>query len=411
MIKQMQKAISGNNFFFFIILFVLFSISLSIVSITVGINIRIGQLAILIMFSLVLLYDLKNSDINETLLLFFIFFALLLTFVSKNSSYSKIDEMKFVIKYILIFPATFYIGQWITRNLKIEEFLKVIEITLGLYIFMAFFLSIYPVSFLYNDRGELSGFQGTFLETGWFALVLGAFTLTSILARVDFNLKINKIQYILYFFSFLSLVLSKNKTIWIGGILIITFITLFKTIISNKKNAKASVQKLKAINSFYFIFASVIFVTIFLTINSMLSEPIVTMAMLEEKLNDERGKAYLVAITLLQNSDWFGGYGLGFIQQYFSVFTDEIIGLDENSGMIFNSYLDVWISVGILGIIFHFLILNISFSRTHLLTMILPLYWFIAANTNPAIGDEYYYLFLGISYGFIIKLKKEERKI
>ena len=143
----------------------------------------------------------------------------------------------------------------------------------------------------------------------------------------------------------------------------------------------------------------------------MLSEPIVTMAMLEEKLNDERGKAYLVAITLLQNSDWFGGYGLGFIQQYFSVFTDEIIGLDENSGMIFNSYLDVWISVGILGIIFHFLILNISFSRTHLLTMILPLYWFIAANTNPAIGDEYYYLFLGISYGFIIKLKKEERKI
>ena len=76
--------------------------------------------------------------------------------------------------------------------------------------------------------------------------------------------------------------------------------------------------------------------------------------------------------------------------------------------MIFNSYLDVWISVGILGVLFHFLLLNFSFSRTHLVTMILPIYWFIAANTNPTIGDEYYYLFLGISYGFIIKHKKEE---
>ena len=383
--------------------------SLSIVSITVGINIRIGQLAILLMFALVLLYDLKNNDINETLLIFFIFFAILLTFISKNSSYSKIDEMKFVIKYILIFPATFYIGQWIIRNLKTEEFLKTIEITLGLYIFMAFFLSIYPVSFLYNDRGELSGFQGTFLETGWFALVVGAFTITSILGRLDFNLNFNKIQYILYFFSLLSMALSKNKTIWMGFILIITFITLFKSIIANKENAKASIQKLKNINSFYFIFVSIIFITVFLAINSILTEPIVSIAMLEEKLNDERGKASLVAINLLQNSNWLGGYGLGFIQQYFAVYTDEIIGLDENSGMIFNSYLDVWISVGILGLCFHLLILSFSFSRTHLLTLVLPIYWFIAANTNPTIGDEYYYLFLGISYGFIIKLKKEMR--
>ena len=43
--------------------------------------------------------------------------------------------------------------------------------------------------------------QGTFLETGWFALVVGAFTLTSILGRLDFNLKFSKIHYLLYFFS------------------------------------------------------------------------------------------------------------------------------------------------------------------------------------------------------------------
>ena len=403
----MQKPIFQSTFFFILILFVLFSMSLSIVSINAGINIRIGQLAILLMFGFVLLDDLKNKSINETLLVFFIFFAILLTFVSKSSSYSKIDEMKFVIKYMLIFPATFYIGQWSVRNFKIEDFFKVIEISLASYILMAFILSVYPIGFLYNDRGELSGFQGTFLETGWFALVVGAFTITSILGRLDFNLKFSKIQYILYFFSMIALVLSKNKTIWMGIFLIITFIILFKSIIASKENVKESVKKLKAINSFYFIFAFIVFVTLFFAVNSILAEPIVSVAMLEEKLNDERGKAYLVAIRLIENSDWFGGYGFGFIQQYFSVYTDEIIGLDENSGMIFNSYLDVWISVGILGVLFHFLLLKFAFSRTHLLTMILPIYWFIAANTNPTIGDEYYYLFLGISYGLIIKYKKE----
>ena len=403
----MQKPIFQSTFFFILILFVLFSMSLSIVSINVGINIRIGQLAILLMFGFVLLDDLKNKSINETLLVFFIFFAILLTFVSRSSSYSKIDEMKFVIKYMLIFPATFYIGQWSVRNFKIEDFFKVIEISLASYILMAFILSVYPIGFLYNDRGELSGFQGTFLETGWFALVVGAFTITSILGRLDFNLKFSKIQYILYFFSMIAMVLSKNKTIWMGIFLIITFIILFKSIIASKENVKESVKKLKAINSFYFIFAFIVFVTLFFAVNSILAEPIVSVAMLEEKLNDERGKAYLVAIRLIENSDWFGGYGFGFIQKYFSVYTDEIIGLDENSGMIFNSYLDVWISVGILGVLFHFLLLKFAFSRTHLLTMILPIYWFIAANTNPTIGDEYYYLFLGISYGLIIKYKKE----
>lgn len=403
----MQNTVHNNNFLFSLLLFVLFAMSLSIVSINAGINIRIGQLSILIMFAFVLLSDLKNSDINETLLIFFIFFAILLTFVSKNSSYSKIDEIKFVIKYALIFPATFYIAQWSVRNFTIEVFFKVLEIALALYIFMGFFLSVYPIPFLYNDRGEISGFQGTFLEAGWFALVVGSFTLTSILGRLDFNLKFSKIHYLLYFFSIISLVLSKNKTIWIGVFLIITFITLFKSIISNKENIKDSVKKLKGINSFYFIFAFIVFSIIFFGVNSVLSEPIVSVAMLEEKLNDERGKAYLVAVNLLSNSDWLGGYGFGFIQQYFSVYTDEIIGLNEDSGMLFNSYLDAWISVGIFGVLFHFLLLYFAFSRTHLLTMILPIYWFIAANTNPTIGDEFYYLFLGISYGFIIKYKKE----
>ena len=405
-LNLMQKNV--HSIYNILFLFSLFFLSFSIVSINAGINIRIGQLSVLTFFALIILYDLRNKQLNETLLIFFIFFALLLALISKNSSYSKIGEMKFIIKYLLIFPATFYAGYWAVQNFSVKQFVRIIEITLAFYIFMAFLLSVYPIGFLYNDRGALSGFQGTFLEAGWFALVVGAFTLTSILVRLDYKLSFNKYQYILYFFSLISLVLSKNKTIWIGIFVIGTFLILFKTIITNKENIKDSVKRLKNINSFYFIGILIAFLVFFFVINLILSEPIVSVEMLEEKLNDERGKAYLAAIELLKRSDWLGGYGFGFIQQYFSVYTDEIIGLDSNSGMIFNSYLDVWISVGIIGLIYHFLLLKFSFSRSHLITLVIPIYWFISANTNPTIGDEYYYLFLGISYGFIARKTKEE---
>ena len=387
-------------------LFVLFFISLSIVSINLGFNIRIGQLFILLMFGITLLIDFKEKKVNETLLVFFLFFAFLLTIISKNSEYSKIGEIKFVIKYLLIFPATFYLGHWVVRNFEIRNFLKTMEITLGIYIFMGFLLYFYPIAAIYNDRGELSGFQGTFLETGWYALVIGAFTLTSILVRLDYKLGFSKPQYLLYFISLISLVLSKNKTVWIGVIAIIFIIAIFKSIIVNKKNIKSSVQRLKDINSFYFFMLCFVFILIFFIVNTFLPEPIVSVAMLEEKLNEERGKAFLATIRLLENSDWLGAYGFGFVQQYFSIYTDEIIGLDENSGMIFNSYLDIWISAGIMGVLYHFLLLHFSFSRIQLFTLIIPIYWFISANTNPTTGDEYYYLFLGISYGFIIKNKE-----
>jgi hypothetical protein len=55
----MQNTMSNNNYISFFLLFVLFAMSLSIVSINAGINIRIGQLSILLMFAIVLLYDLK----------------------------------------------------------------------------------------------------------------------------------------------------------------------------------------------------------------------------------------------------------------------------------------------------------------------------------------------------------------
>jgi|GEM_PF-2694861 len=382
--------------------------SLSIVSINAGINIRIGQLSILFLFAIIFMIDLKNHAVNEILVIFFLFFGFLLTLISYNSSFSKIGEIKFIIKYILIFPAIFYIGQWTIRNLPKRKFLIAIEITATIHIFMAFLLSFYPINFIYNDRGDLSGFQGTFLEAGWFSLVLGSLILTSILIRLDYKLNFTYFHYTLYFFALISQFLSKNKTIWIALLVILLFLMIIKIFISNHSNIRYSIYKLKQINSFNFVITFVLFVVVFFIINLMLEQPIITIDMIEEKLKDERGKAFLAAIALLKNSDWLGNYGFGFIQQYFSVYTDDIIGLDADSSMLFNSYLDIWISVGILGLIYHLILLKISFSSTHLFTLIMPLYWFIFSNTNPAMGIEEYYLFLGISYGLILKSKQKK---
>ncbi len=382
--------------------------SLSIVSINAGINIRVGQLSILFLFAIIFMIDLKNYAVNEMIVIFFLFFGFLLTLISYNSSFSKIGEIKFIIKYILIFPAIFYIGQWTIRNLPKRKFLIAIEITATIHIFMAFLLSFYPISFIYNDRGELSGFQGTFLEAGWFSLVLGSLILTSILIRLDYKLNFTYFHYILYFFAIVSEILSKNKTIWIALLIILFFLMIIKTFIANYSNIRYSIYKLKQINSFNFVITFVLFVVFFFIINSILEQPIITIDMIEEKLKDERGKAFFAAIDLLKNSDWLGAYGFGFIQQYFSVYTDDIIGLDSDSSMLFNSYLDIWISVGILGLIYHLILLKISFSSTHLFTLVMPLYWFIFSNTNPTMGVEEYYLFLGISYGLILKNKQKK---
>lgn len=382
--------------------------SLAIVSINIGFNMRVGQLSILLFFAMAILSDLKNNKLNEPILFFLLFFGILLTMVSFNSSYSKIDEIKFIIKYILVFPAAFYIGQWAVKTFSIRKFLFAIETTMAIHMFMAFFLSIIPISFLYNDRGANSGFQGTFLEAGWFSLVLGAFTLTSILLRFDYKLKFTRFHYVLYFVALICQFLSKNKTIWIALLAILIFLLIVKLFIDNNSKIRYSISKLKEINPFNFIMIFLLLLTTLFTVNMMLEKPIVSAEMIDEKLRAERGKAFFVAVDILKNSDWLGGYGFGYIQQYFAVFTDDIIGLNSETSMLFNSYIDVWISVGILGLIYHLILLKLAFSTSHLFTIVIPFYFFIFCNTNPTMGIEDYYLFLGICYGLALKTKQKE---
>jgi len=104
-------------------------------------------------------------------------------------------------------------------------------------------------------------------------------------------------------------------------------------------------------------------------------------------------------MKLLDESSYLGGYGFGYIEYYFSHLQTSIIGLGKGVGMVFNSFLDVWVSAGLIGLFFHLFMYVLSFSKEHFLCIVVPMTLFVYNNFNPFIGYEYHFVFLGLSYG------------
>ena len=372
---------------------------MSFMAVKIGI-VQLGQMAILMYFIYALGSDIRHRSVDIKLLLFFSFFGVLMTLVSFASPEPKIDEFKFIIKYLLIFPAAFYIGQWAVRNVEPKMFIRMIEIVLFIYVVTAFILYYYPLSSIMHIRPDMDDFMGTFFEPVNYAIATGIFVLTSYLLRHDEGLYPSRKVYALYIFTLLGLIMSHNKTIWIAYLGLGLFFLIIKWFIIQTNKTINSVSGLSRIHSGqYFLILTGVIMILFL-VNNLMPNPIVSWEMIQLKLESERGKAFFIALDLLGNSDWIGGYGFGYVQYFFSRFPDGVIGLGDWVGMIFNSYLDVWISAGIIGLLFHLTLLRISYKTMTLLSMALPIYLFLFANTNPVIGSEYYYLFLGISYGW-----------
>jgi hypothetical protein len=78
------------------------------------------------------------------------------------------------------------------------------------------------------------------------------------------------------------------------------------------------------------------------------SENIVTFEMLEHKWRSERGAALRTSIDLIAEEPWLGK-GFGFVAAYFGTHDENVIGLDEDVGNIFNSFFDMWLAVGVLA--------------------------------------------------------------
>jgi hypothetical protein len=64
----------------------------------------------------------------------------------------------------------------------------------------------------------------------------------------------------------------------------------------------------------------------------------------------------------------------------------------------FNVFLDTWLSVGVLGLVFSLGLVVLCFDRRSLVAVLVVTYLFVRANLSPLANDEYYYFFLGLCY-------------
>ncbi len=392
---------------FFALLIIL---SADAVKIHLGINIRIGQIFLLLVFGIILLWDLIQKSINISLLIFFISFAFLMTLISINSIYPKIDEFKFIIKYFLLFPAAFYVGSKIIVILNLKSFLKLIEVYLFIEIILAIILYFYPIETVIHNRG-VNEFKGTFWEPMGLAHALILIGLISISLRFEMNYWSRKVYiYIFYALILIAALWTRSKTFWLG--IFISYFTLltYKGFINIKNYLYLGKLKfiniynlkdlLKSLRLLYLIPILISFAFIFYFYNESLDYPIISKQIIQYKWEAERGAAFRHTLLLLQNSNWFGGYGWGFVESYFTNHNIPIHGLGEGNNALFSSLLDAWLTVGLFGLFFQLLLLKMAFSTKHLLTILIPTFFLIDGFINNTYGNEFYYFYLGICYGF-----------
>jgi hypothetical protein len=419
-------------FHLYFILYISILVFLSIPALKVVAGVRVGQFFVLVTFMILLIEDISNRELQYGILLYFFIGTVIMSLVSFNSIAPKFGESKFIVKYLLIFPAAYYTGMRAAQKLTLDKLISVMEIVVFVYCFNAFVINFAPIPqslldhFVSYREGwggvKYLDYQGTFFEAGWLAMGVGSVAAVALMLRYDLNLwpkkKIN--IYLLYSFVIITLGLSKNKTVWIALVLILLMLVIYKIHISllhsNRYqpiymvNKNAVLKLLSRVDSFKIILAVFSLIILFFIVNSSLSQPIISAEIIQEKLEKERGKVFLIIVDMLKDTYFFGGYGFGFIEAYFTLVPQGVIGLGKGSAMIFNSYLDIWISASIFGLIFHLGLVYISINNRYLVTIVIPLFYFIFANFNPAIGDESYYLFLGLSLSITTALTNRRKK-
>ncbi len=410
--------ISLEKLYFYLYLGAFILLSIPAIKLVPGVG--MSQVLILLLFFTLLVDDFLNKNIDYFILIFFLFGATIMTLISFNSMEAKFGEYKFIIKYFIVFPATYYTGSRMLQSIELKKVILLLEIVVFIYCLNAFLINFAPIpksilDIFVSYRTDWAGvkfldYQGTFFEAGWFGMGVASVAMSAILLRYEYKIypKDKTIFFALYGFVVLSLFLSKNKTVWIALILILLSLTIVKIFVrliySNqympqyleyKNHLLKLLSKIDVLKIIIFI---LLFIILFFIINSSLDHPIISAEILKEKMEKERGKVFTIIMGMLKDSSYFGGYGFGFVEAFFTTYDMDVIGLGKGTGMVFNSYLDIWLSASIFGLLFHILLIAISMSSRNYFSMVIPLYFIVFANFNPAIGSLYYYLFMGLSY-------------
>ena len=396
---------------YFVILYLL---TLPALKLPIGLDVRVGQVMLLVGFIALWLHDLLRREVPWGILLGSVGLGTLLSGISLLSPYPKVKELVFIIKYVALYPATFYLGYRLLGRMTVAQAVWVLEATLFVACVTSIVLHYYPVPFLIHERPEYLSLalKGSFWEQGSLAFFLGLFFITALALRISETLWPRNKFYLLalYGLALGCALASRNKSVWLAlgaAFLLAGFLIHAPLTVASRFWDRAKTRSLRRWGQRFLILVAILVPALALYNASLEpSEKIVTFEMLEHKWQSERGAAFRTAIDLIAEDPWLGK-GFGFVEAYFGTHDEKVIGLGEDVGNIFNSFLDMWLAVGVLGLVFSLGLVALCFDRRSLVAVMVVSYLFVWANLNPVANSEYYYFFLGLCYAAARSIRAE----
>ncbi len=374
----------------------LYTLTFPNIKIPVGLDLRLGQVVLMTGVFVLFLRDAYLRQMRWNILLALVGAGLLLSGISVLSPYPKVKQTVFLIKFIMVYPSAFYMGARVLSLISVRQFLKVLETTLVLACVGGLILDFFfPVVPLVHPRPNYpEGIKGSFWEQGEMAFVLGLFLLTSLSLRLTHGLWPRHRWWLvaLYGLTLGCALGTYNKTVWIAlGSALVVGTALLRTPYWNRRRKR------------WWLIAVVVLVCagaiglMFYNESLPPDKKLVTSQMLTNKWDNERGAALRLSWDLIQQNPVFGK-GFGFVEAYFDTHAAHIVGLGANVGAIFNSYLDIWLSVGLFGLAYSLGLIAAAFNRASLMAVFVVIYVFVCVNFNPYAQSEFYYLFLGLCW-------------
>lgn len=374
----------------------LYSLTLPTLKIPLVVEMRLGQLVLVAGFGVFALRELMTGRAHWGLLLVPLGCGIALCAISYLAPFPKVKQTTFFIKFLFLYPPAFYIGARLMAGLPPARLAMILEWVLFCACAMALLLSVHPIPLLVHERPEglASGLKGTFWEQGWFAFFIGLFLLASVALRFGYSAWPRRTWplVVLYLLAAYCAVASGSLTIWAGllGALILG------GLLYRPPGADPRVIRRWALR---LLGAAIVAAVALLVYNSLLppGEKLVTMDMLRLKWRTGRGAALRASWALIVQQPWFG-HGFGYVEAYFGSHAMSITGLGAGVAHIFNSYLDLWLTVGLPGLIYGLALVWAAFDRRVLFSTFVVAFLFVSANINPVAQHEYYYLFLGSAF-------------
>lgn len=386
----------------------LYALTLPTLKLSLGFEIRAGQLVLLFGFGLLMLRDLQMKQVRWGVLCLVLGLGIFLSGISLLETYPKIKQSTFIIKYVFIFPAAFYTGVRVPLLIPGRRLVRAFEATLVLACLVAIGMEQHPIPMLVHARpAYLSvGLKGTFWEQGAFAFFIGLFVLASLALRIRLSHWPRRRWrlFVVYGLALGCAVASHNKTVWLGLLgAILTAALIYRDAPRLRRALGARLGGSGTVKRWIWrlVLVALILAVALVAYNASLSpgDKIWSSAMLHNKWQNERGAALRTTLGLIPQAPLFG-HGFGFVQAYFTTHPADIVGLGAGVADIFNSYLDIWLTSGLIGVAYALGLIWVSFNRRSLISLLLVTYLFICANFNPEMQSEYYYIFLGIAFAF-----------